>query len=68
MVIFQSPFLILKCQKGSLNSGALVQAPAIYQTKCFFFVFRTLHYDLDYSLCGQGNSCINTQLNFLEIQ
>ena len=33
-----------------------------------FFVFRTLPYDLDYSLFGLGILDIDTQLNFLEIK
>ena len=33
---FQSPILIWKCQKSSLNRGTLVPAPSIYQTKCPF--------------------------------
>ena len=33
-----------------------------------FFVFRTLPYDLDYSLCGLGILDIDTQLNVLEIK
>ena len=66
--IFQIPILILKCQKRSLNWGTLVPAPAIYQTKYPFFIFRRLPYDLDYSLCGLGILDIDTELNFLEIE
>ena len=48
--------------------GTLLLAPAIYQTKCPFFVFRTFPYDLDYSLCGLRILDIDTELNFLEIK
>ena len=37
---FQSPILISKNQKCSLNRGTLVPAPAIYQTKCPFLFFE----------------------------
>ena len=39
LIYFQSPILIWKFQKRSLNRGTLVPAPAIYQTKCPFLVF-----------------------------
>ena len=68
VILFQISILIRKCQKRFLNWGTLVPAPAIYQTKCSFFVFRTLPYDLDYSLCGLGILDIDTQLNCLEIK
>ena len=68
LIFFQSPILIWKFQKRSLNRGTLVPAPAIYQTKCPFLVFWTLPYNLQYSLCGLGILDIDTQLNFLEIK
>ena len=68
LIFFQSPILIWKFQKRSLNRGTLVPAPAIYQTKGPFSVFRTFPYDLDYSLCGAGILDIDTQLNSLEIK
>ena len=40
LIFFQSPILIWKFQKRSLNRGTLVPAPAIYQTKCLFLFFR----------------------------
>ena len=42
VILFGNFILICKCQKGSLNRGTLVSAPAIYQTKCPFTVLSAL--------------------------
>ena len=64
VIFFQSPILIWKCQKRSLNRGTLVTGTK----QSVFFVFRTLPYDLDYFLCWVGILDIDTQLNSLEIK
>ena len=43
-----------------------MSAPAVYQSA--FIIFRTLPYDLDYSLCGLGILDIDTQSHVLEIK
>ena len=43
LVIFLRNFILIwKCQKGSLNRGALVSATTIYQTNCPFTVLSAL--------------------------